>query len=122
MVHHHVCWRWFPPPPQKPSAQKFLNWYKRHGAVTFEVIESEAAWVRFRDEYYRQHSLRQSQAGRKTSVDDDRKAALYEHLVDSRDVHCHVTAFCVDGTMRAGHFGCFWGRAPWRARPGCRPA
>ena len=108
MVHHHVCWRWFPPPPQKPSAQKFLNWYKRHGAVTFEVIESEAAWVRFRDEYYRQHSLRQIQAGRQTSFDDDRKAALYEQLFHSRDVQCHVTAFCVDGTMLAGHFGYVW--------------
>jgi len=38
------------PAPQKPSAQKFLNWYKRHGNITFEVVDSEAAWARFRDQ------------------------------------------------------------------------
>ena len=102
------CWRWVPPPPAKPSAQKFLNWYKRHGTVSFDVIDTEAAWTTFRDEYYRQHSLRQIQAGRPTAFADERRAAMYERLFHSGDVPCHVTAFSVDGRMLAGHFGYVW--------------
>jgi len=104
---HHPCWRWFPPPPQKPSAQKFLNWYKRRGNISFEVVDSEAAWARFREAYYHQHSLRQIQAGRKTAF-DARKAEFYEHLFHSQELQSHVTAFRVDGTMLAGHFGYVW--------------
>jgi CelD/BcsL family acetyltransferase involved in cellulose biosynthesis/ribosomal protein S18 acetylase RimI-like enzyme len=107
-VRHQPCYRWFPPAPAKPSAQKFLNWYKRNGTVSFDVIESEAAWQRFREDYYRQHSLRQIQAGRQTSFDDERKAELYESLFHSPDVRCHVTAFTFDGRMLAGHFGYVW--------------
>lgn len=107
-VRRQPCWRWFPPPPAKPSAQKFLNWYKRNGTVSFDVIDTEPAWERFREAYYRQHSLRQIQAGRQTSFDDTRKAALYEQLFHSPDVQCHVTAFSLDGEMLAGHFGYVW--------------
>lgn len=108
IVRHQPCWRWFPPPPQKPSAHKFLNWYKRQGTVTFEVIESEQAWQEFREEYYRQHSLRQIQAGRQTSFEDPRKAALYEEMFHSTEVRTHVTGFYVNGKMLAGHFGHVW--------------
>ena len=107
-VWHQPCWRWFPPAPAKPSAQKFLNWYKRNGAVSFDVIDSEPAWERFREEYYRQHTLRQIQAGRQPSFDDRRKAALYEELFHSTEIQPHVTAFSVDGRMLAGHFGYVW--------------
>jgi CelD/BcsL family acetyltransferase involved in cellulose biosynthesis/GNAT superfamily N-acetyltransferase len=104
----HPCWRWFPPPPAKPSAQKFLNWYKRNGTVSFDVIDDTSTWERFRETYYRQHSLRQIQAGRQTSFDDARKAAFYEALFRSPDVRCHVTAFSLNGEMLAGHFGYVW--------------
>ena len=107
-VRHQPCWRWFPPAPSKPSAQKFLNWYKRNGAVSFDVIESEPAWASFREEYYRQHTLRQIQAGRQTAFNDTRKAALYEALFHSTELQPHVTAFSVDGRMLAGHFGYVW--------------
>jgi CelD/BcsL family acetyltransferase involved in cellulose biosynthesis/ribosomal protein S18 acetylase RimI-like enzyme len=107
-VRHQPCWRWFPPAPAKPSAQKFLNWYKRNGSVSFDVIDSEPAWERFREEYYRQHTLRQIQAGRQTAFDDRRKAALYEELFHSTELQPHVTAFSVDGRMLAGHFGYVW--------------
>ena len=107
-VRRQPCWRWFPPAPAKPSAQKFLNWYKRNGHVSFDVIDTEDGWVRFREEYYRQHSLRQIQAGRQTSFDDDRKAELYEGLFHAPDLQCHVTAFSLDGRMLAGHFGYVW--------------
>jgi CelD/BcsL family acetyltransferase involved in cellulose biosynthesis/GNAT superfamily N-acetyltransferase len=106
-VRHQPCWRWFPPAPSKPSAQKFLNWYKRNGAVSFDVIDSEPAWEQFREEYYRQHTLRQIQTGRETAFDDTRKA-LYEELFHSADVRSHVSAFSVNGRMLAGHFGYVW--------------
>lgn len=107
-VRHQPCYRWFPPAPAKPSAQKFLNWYKRNGEVSFDVVELEASWRHFREEYYRQHSLRQIQAGRQTAFDDERKAELYEALFHSPDVQCHVTAFSHNGRMLAGHFGYVW--------------
>ena len=107
-LRHQPCYRWFPPAPAKPSAQKFLNWYKRNGQVSFDVIESEPAWEGFREEYYRQHTLRQIQAGRQTSFDDSRKAALYEAVFHSPEVQTHVTAFSVNGRMLAGHFGYVW--------------
>jgi CelD/BcsL family acetyltransferase involved in cellulose biosynthesis len=106
-VRRQPCWRWFPPAPAKPSAQKFLNWYKRHGDVTFEVVQSESAWERFREEYYRQHTLRQIQTGREKAFDDRRKI-LYEALFHSRDVEPHVTGFFHNGRMLAGHFGYVW--------------
>ena len=108
VLRRQPCYRWFPPAPAKPSAHKFLNWYKRNGAVTFEVIDSEPAWEVFREEYYRQHTLRQFQAGRQTAFDDSRRRALYEELFHSREIQRHVTAFCLDGRMLAGHFGYVW--------------
>jgi len=102
------CWRWFPPAPAKPSAHKFLNWYKRKGTVSFEVVDSDAKWERFRDEYYRHHTLRQIQAGRLKVFDDARKTALYEELFHSDEIRVHVTAFSYNGQMLAGHFGRVW--------------
>ncbi|HJR58259.1 MAG TPA: GNAT family N-acetyltransferase [Vicinamibacterales bacterium] len=107
-VRSQPCYRWFPPPPQKPSAQKFLNWYKRQGAVSFDVITSEADWTTFREEYYHQHSLRQIQTGRDRAFDDPRRTAFYEQLFHSPEVETHVTAFNVDGRILAGHFGYVW--------------
>ena len=105
---HQPCYRWFPPPPAKPNAHKFLNWYKRQGNVAFEVIETQESWRSFRDDYYRQHSLRQIQAGRPRAFDDPRRAAFYEELFNSDEVHAHVTAFRLDGRLLAGHFGYVW--------------
>jgi len=107
-VRHQPCWRWFPPAPVKPSAQKFLNWYKRNGTVRFEVIDSDAKWEGFREEYYRQHTLRQIQAGRQKAFDDARKTALYEEIFHSDEIPVHVTAFSYNGQMLAGHFGRVW--------------
>jgi CelD/BcsL family acetyltransferase involved in cellulose biosynthesis/SAM-dependent methyltransferase/ribosomal protein S18 acetylase RimI-like enzyme len=108
LARHQPCYRWFPPPPAKPSAHKFLNWYKRQGAVTFEVVDSVEAWRNFRDDYYRHHSLRQIQAGRPRAFDDPRRAAFYEELFNSHEVNAHVTAFRLDGRLLAGHFGYVW--------------
>ena len=108
LARHQPCYRWFPPPPAKPSAHKFLNWYKRQGTVTFEVVDHPEAWQGFRDEYYRQHSLRQIQAGRPRAFDDPRRAAFYEDIFNSDEVQANVTAFRLDGRLLAGHFGYVW--------------
>ena len=107
LVGHQPCYRWFPP-AGKPSAQKFLNWFKRQGDVSFDVVTSEDAWTRFRDAYYRQHSLRQVQAGRERAFDDPRRAALYEQLFHSTEIQPHATAFTLNGELLAGHFGFVW--------------
>jgi CelD/BcsL family acetyltransferase involved in cellulose biosynthesis/GNAT superfamily N-acetyltransferase len=107
LVGHQPCYRWFPP-AGKPSAQKFLNWFKRQGDVSFDVIAGEEAWTRFRDAYYRQHSLRQVQAGRERAFDDPRRAALYEQLFHSTEIQPHATAFTLNGELLAGHFGFVW--------------
>ena len=108
LARHQPCYRWFPPPPAKPSAQKFLNWYKRQGVVSFEVVEGREAWLNFRDDYYRQHSLRQIQAERPRAFDDGRRRALYDEIFKSTEVKAHVTAFRLDGQLLAGHFGYVW--------------
>ena len=107
-VRHQPCYRWFPPPPAKPSAQKFLNWYKRQGQVSFEVVDTPEAWAAFRDDYYQQHSLRQIQAGRGRAFDDPRRTAFYDAIFRSDQVRPHVTAFRLDGRLLAGHFGYVW--------------
>lgn len=108
LVRQQPCYRWFPPAPAKPNAQKFLNWYKRNGTVSFDVIESTEDFAAFREEYYRQHSLRQIQAGRGTVFEDARRVAFYDALFHAGDVQSHLTAFRVDGRMLAGHFGYVW--------------
>jgi CelD/BcsL family acetyltransferase involved in cellulose biosynthesis len=107
-VRHQPCWRWFPPPPAKPSAQKFLNWYKRHGEVSFQVVTSVADWHQFKCEYYDQHSLRQLQAARGTTFSDARRTAFYDALFSEGEVECHVSAFRFNSRMLAGHFGYVW--------------
>jgi SAM-dependent methyltransferase/CelD/BcsL family acetyltransferase involved in cellulose biosynthesis len=106
--HHQPCYRWFPPPPAKPSAQKFLNWFKRQGTVDFGVVADQEAWRSFRDAYYVQHSLRQIQARRPRAFDDPRRTAFYEEIFRSNEVQTHVTAFRLDGRLLAGHFGYVW--------------
>jgi CelD/BcsL family acetyltransferase involved in cellulose biosynthesis/ribosomal protein S18 acetylase RimI-like enzyme len=108
IVRQQPCWKWFPPAPAKPSAHKFLKWYERHGRVAFTVVDTEEAWLRFRGEYYQQHSLRQMMAGRQLAFADPRRRAFYEHLFHSPELRTLVTAFEVDGRMVAGHFGYLW--------------
>lgn len=108
IVGQQPCYRWYPPAPAKPSAHKFLNWYKRQGAVSFDVIETHEDWQSFRDEFYRQHSLRQLQAGRERLFDDPERATFYEQLFDSPGLRHQISRFTLDGTMLAGHFGYVW--------------
>ena len=112
-VRQQPCWRWFPVAGENLQ-KKFsrirthLNYFKRQGEVTFDVITGAAEWSAFRDEFYRQHSLRQLQAAREVSFDDPRKQRLYDMLFASPDVPTHVTACRVNGRMIAGHVGLVW--------------
>jgi CelD/BcsL family acetyltransferase involved in cellulose biosynthesis len=104
----HPCWRWFPPPPAKPNGHKFLNWYKKHGTVRFEVIQTMEQWQSFREEYFLHHSLRQLQTGRGQAFDDPARRAFYDELFASPDVQSHVTAFYAGERLVAAHFGKVW--------------
>ena len=112
-VHPHACWRWFPMEGENLN-KKFsrvkthLNHFKRQGEVTFDVITRPEDWLRFRDEFFQQHSLRQLQAGRDVSFDDERKQNFYDRLLADPLVKAHVTALRVDGRLLAGHVGLVW--------------
>ena len=107
LVGHQPCYRWFPP-AGKPSAQKFLNWFKRQGSVTFDVIDGEDAYTNFRNEYYKQHTLRQVQADRPRAFDDHRHTRFFDDLFRSPEFQTHITAFRWNGELLAGHFGFLW--------------
>ena len=112
-MHPHACWRWFPIEGENLN-KKFsrvkthLNHFKRQGEVTFDVITRPEDWQRFRDEFFQQHSLRQLQAGRDVSFDDERKQNFYDRLLADPLVKAHVTAFRVNGRLLAGHVGLVW--------------
>ena len=110
---HQPCWRWFPAEGENlqkkfSRVKTHLNHFKRQGSVTFDVVTGPEAWEAFRDEFVRQHSLRQLQAARDVSFDDPRKQALYNTLFASPDVQMHVTACRVNGRMISGHVGLVW--------------
>jgi hypothetical protein len=109
----HYGWRWCPEeatqvddPLKKKSVRYPLNYFRRRGDVTAEVIDRREVWDHFKDEYYNQHSLRQLYGGRKSSFDDPRKRAFFDSLFDTS--LAHVTVLKVAGTAIAGHFGCLW--------------
>jgi CelD/BcsL family acetyltransferase involved in cellulose biosynthesis len=112
-VNPHACWRWFPVEGENLN-KKFsrvkthLNYFKRQGEVTFDVITRPEEWARFRDEFFQQHSLRQLQAGRAVSFHDARKQNLYDRLLTEPLLTTHVTALRVDGRLLAGHVGLVW--------------
>ena len=112
-VQPHACWRWFPVEGENLN-KKFsrvkthLNYFKRQGEVTFDVITKPEDWFRFRDEFFQQHSLRQLQAGRAVSFHDERKQAFYDRMIADPMVATHVTALRVDGRLLAGHVGVVW--------------
>ena len=109
---YQPCWRWFP--QGEDLKKKFgrikthVNYFKRQGDLTFDVITRADDWAWFREEFFRHHSLRQLQAGRRVSFDDPRKRALYDQLFASPEVRLHVTAFRANGRLMAGHIGLIW--------------
>jgi CelD/BcsL family acetyltransferase involved in cellulose biosynthesis/GNAT superfamily N-acetyltransferase len=105
VVRSYPCWHWFPPPPTKPNAKKFLNYYKRQGTVTLDVMRTPEEFEAFREEFYTQHSMRQLCAARPMAFDDPRKRRFYEAVFANPDSVAHVTALRVSGRMIAGHYG-----------------
>jgi CelD/BcsL family acetyltransferase involved in cellulose biosynthesis len=111
-IWHQACWRWFPADGENLK-QRFsrirthLNFFKRQGEVTFELIE-RANWTSFRDEFFKQHSLRQLQAGRPVSFNDVRKQRFYDALIESNGLKMQVAALRVNGQMMSGHVGVVW--------------
>jgi CelD/BcsL family acetyltransferase involved in cellulose biosynthesis/GNAT superfamily N-acetyltransferase len=104
----HACWRWFPPAPDKSKGQRGLNWYKRQGSVRLTVVSDLESWSAFKDEFYRQHSLRQLQAGRERPFDDPVRRSFYDALFGSDDVQTQVTGFYSNDRLVAAHVGVVW--------------
>jgi CelD/BcsL family acetyltransferase involved in cellulose biosynthesis len=107
------CYRWFPVAGENlqkkfSRVKTHLNYFKRQGDVTFDVITDREEWRRFLSEFSLQHSLRQLQAARTVSFDDERKRALYDTLFDSPDARLHAVACRVNGRMISGHIGLVW--------------
>jgi hypothetical protein len=109
----HSGWRWWSgeaeraeDPLKKKAVRYALNYFRRRGEVDAEVVRSREDWVRFREVFYLQHSLRQLYGGRGISFDDPRKRAFFDALFDTP--LAHVTALRAAGSIVAGHFGCAW--------------
>ena len=112
-VGHQPCWRWFPAEGENlqkkfSRVKTHLNYFKRQGDVTFEVVTSAADWRAFSREFFQQHSLRQLQAARNVLFDDARKRQLYDALFEAGEVRMHVAACRVNGRLIAGHIGWLW--------------
>src|SRR5688572_4441719 len=112
-LHPQPCWRWFPVDGENLNKRfsrlrTHLNALKREGPVNFEVISKAPDWTAFSREFFRQHSLRQLQAGRPLSFHDPRKRRHYDQLFGSADSAMHVTALRVGDRLTAGHIGFAW--------------
>ena len=110
---HQPCWRWFPVEGENLNKRfsrirTHLNHFKRQGEVSFDRIATSAEWAEFRDPFFKQHSLRQLQAGRPLSFHDPRKQRLYDLLFACPDVQLHVTALRGGSRLLAGHVGVVW--------------
>lgn len=109
-VWQQPCHRWSPKPGENLN-RKFsrvrthLNALKRQGEASFDVITTPDDWDRFRNDFFRHHSLRQLQADREVSFDDARKQRFYDTVVASPEVETHVTALRLNGELVSGHVG-----------------
>ncbi|MDQ3821404.1 MAG: GNAT family N-acetyltransferase, partial [Acidobacteriota bacterium] len=65
-------------------------------------------WSNFRQEFFRQHSLKQLHAQRPMPFKDPRRRALFDMLFESPELAPHVSMFSVNGQMLAAHFGLVW--------------
>lgn len=113
-------WRWWPAEakedPFKSRSVKYkLNCLKRRGEVSAEVVRSRSEWMRLRDEFYQQHSLRQVLRGTLVSFDNPEKVAFYDALFDTP--LAHVTVLRAGGKAVACHYGVIFNRVLYLGAP-----
>lgn len=93
-------------PLKKKSIRYPINYYRRQGTLEAVHIRDRQEWNRIRDDYYRQHSLRQMYGGRVVALSDERKRQFMDRLFDTKIGH--ATALFVNDRLIAGHFGYEW--------------
>jgi CelD/BcsL family acetyltransferase involved in cellulose biosynthesis len=100
-------WRWWPEeqtedPLKKKSVRYPINYFKRHGELCAQHIRTVEEWDDFKDEFYRQHTLRQIYGGRPVADSPERRT-FFDALV--RTPCAHVTALRLNRDLIAGHIG-----------------
>lgn len=101
-------WRWRPEQQEqdffkKKSVRYSLNVFRRMGDLSIEWLRSTEQWDLFKDDFYRQHTLRQLLDGRPVSFDNPAKRAFYDAIFHS--AYGHVLALRLNGGLIAGHAG-----------------
>jgi CelD/BcsL family acetyltransferase involved in cellulose biosynthesis/GNAT superfamily N-acetyltransferase len=108
IVRVNAGWRWWPreqaeDPLKKKSVRYPINYFKRQGELSNDYLRAGEEWDTFKEEYYRQHTLRQVFAGRPASFNNPQKRAFFDELV--RTPYAHVCALRLNRELIAGHFG-----------------
>jgi CelD/BcsL family acetyltransferase involved in cellulose biosynthesis/GNAT superfamily N-acetyltransferase len=118
-------WRWLPgekaeDPLKKKSVRYPINYFRRSGILRAARLQRREEWESFKEDFFRQHSLRQIFSGRTVTLDDPRKRAFFDRLAFSP---CgHVTALYWNDTLIAGHIGAvfknvlYWGAPSFDVR------
>jgi RimJ/RimL family protein N-acetyltransferase len=108
IVRKHDGWRWWPEeatqdPSKKKSLRYGMNCLRRQGTVEARHVRDVAEWDSIKEEYYRQHSLRQLFAGRSISFDNPCKRAFFDALFQTP--YAHVSALYLNGGLVACNYG-----------------
>jgi CelD/BcsL family acetyltransferase involved in cellulose biosynthesis/GNAT superfamily N-acetyltransferase len=118
VVRSNYGWRWWPHQQAEDvlksrSLRYKMNSAKRQGPLEVEYVRSEEEWERFKEDFYRQHTLRQISADRPVSFDNPQKREFFDRLF--RAPCGHVIALRLNGKLLAGHVGAtyrdvlYWG-------------
>jgi CelD/BcsL family acetyltransferase involved in cellulose biosynthesis len=110
----HPCWRWWltdgaeaQAALKKKFVHRHLNHYKREGSILFEQIEA-GEWASFRTEFYEWHTLRQLQAARQPSFNEERKREFHDRMLQDYPASVYVGRLSVGGRFLAAHYGFLW--------------
>jgi CelD/BcsL family acetyltransferase involved in cellulose biosynthesis/GNAT superfamily N-acetyltransferase len=101
-------WRWWPAeqtedPMKKKSVRYPINYFKRQGELCAQHLQTVEEWDAFKEQFFRQHTLRQIYGGRPVAFDSPERRAFFDGLV--RTPYAHVTALRLNQELIAGHVG-----------------
>lgn len=117
-VHHG--WRWRPEQQQsdffkRKSVRYPMNVLRREGELSATCLRSVEEWDAFKEDYYRQHTLRQIYGGRLVSFDNRSKRAFYDEIF--RSPYGHALALRLNGRLIAGHAGFVYKKVMYWSAP-----
>lgn len=101
-------WRWWPSeqtedPMKKKSVRYPINYFKRQGELCAQHLQTLEEWDAFKEQFFRQHTLRQIYGGRPVAFDSPERRAFFDGLV--RTPYAHITALRLNDELIAGHIG-----------------